>query len=85
MELRELAAHTGINCHVTSYVPHPSSRSPLDLFALARQDMFDYIEMFCTPTRKHVRNGMLSPVATGQVHRDAHKIWKRSALPRRGR
>lgn len=24
--------------------------------------MFDYIEMFCNPIRKHVRNGMLSPV-----------------------
>ena len=30
--------------------------------AEARQDMFDYIEMFYNPTRKHVRNGMLSPV-----------------------
>ena len=28
----------------------------------ARQDVFDYIEMFCNPERKHVRNGMLSPV-----------------------
>jgi putative transposase len=28
----------------------------------ARQDVFDYIEMFYKPTRKHVRNGMLSPV-----------------------
>lgn len=24
--------------------------------------MFDYIEMFYNPVRKHVRNGMLSPV-----------------------
>jgi putative transposase len=24
--------------------------------------VFDYIEMFYNPTRKHVRNGMLSPV-----------------------
>jgi putative transposase len=24
--------------------------------------MFDYIEMFYNPKRKHVRNGMLSPV-----------------------
>jgi len=30
--------------------------------AEARQDMFDYIEMSYSPTRKHVRNGMLSPV-----------------------
>ncbi len=28
----------------------------------ARQDVFDYIEMFYNPRRKHVRNGMLSPV-----------------------
>lgn len=28
----------------------------------ARQDMFDYIEMFYNPKRKHVRNGKLSPV-----------------------
>jgi len=28
----------------------------------ARQDIFDYIEMFNNPKRKHVRNGMLSPV-----------------------
>ncbi len=28
----------------------------------ARQDVFDYIEMFYNPKRKHVRNGMLLPV-----------------------
>lgn len=28
----------------------------------ARQDVFDYIEMFYNPKCKHVRNGMLSPV-----------------------
>ena len=28
----------------------------------ARQGVFDYIEMFCNPTRKHARNGMLSLV-----------------------
>lgn len=27
-----------------------------------RSDVFDYIEMFYNPKRKHVRNGMLSPV-----------------------
>lgn len=27
----------------------------------ARQDVFDYIEMFYNPMRKHARNGMLSP------------------------
>ena len=30
--------------------------------AAARQDVFDYIEMFYNPTRKHTNNGMLSPV-----------------------
>jgi putative transposase len=30
--------------------------------AEARRDVFDYIEMFYNPTRKHARNGMLSPV-----------------------
>ncbi len=28
----------------------------------ARHDVFDYIEMFYNPKRKHARNGMLSPV-----------------------
>jgi putative transposase len=28
----------------------------------ARQDIFDYIEMFYNPQRKHVRNGTLSPI-----------------------
>lgn len=28
----------------------------------ARPDVFDYIEMFYNPERKHTRNGMLSPV-----------------------
>ncbi len=28
----------------------------------ARQDVFNYIEMFHNPKRKHVRYGMLSPV-----------------------
>ena len=27
-----------------------------------RQDVLDYTEMFYNPIRKHVRNGMLSPV-----------------------
>jgi len=29
---------------------------------LARQDIFDYIEMFYNSKRKHGNNGMLSPV-----------------------
>jgi len=28
----------------------------------ARRDVFDYIEMFYNPKRKHARNRMLSPV-----------------------
>ena len=28
----------------------------------ARHDVFDYIEMFYNPTRKHTNNGTLSPV-----------------------
>jgi len=28
----------------------------------ARRDIFDYIEMFYNPKRKHASNGMLSPV-----------------------
>jgi putative transposase len=28
----------------------------------ARQDVFDYIEMFYNPKRKQVRNGILSPI-----------------------
>jgi len=28
----------------------------------ARQDVFDYIEMFYNPVCKHARNGMLSPM-----------------------
>lgn len=28
----------------------------------ARGDVFDYIETFYNPTRKHGRNGMLSPI-----------------------
>ena len=27
----------------------------------ARRDVFDYIEMFYNPNRKHANNGMLSP------------------------
>lgn len=29
---------------------------------LARQDVFDYVEIFYNPKRKHSNNGMLSPV-----------------------
>lgn len=36
--------------------------------AEARQDVFDYIEMFYNPKRKHARNGMLSPVDFERQH-----------------
>ena len=32
----------------------------------ARRDVFDYIEFFYNPQRKHVRNAMLSPIAFEQ-------------------
>ncbi len=28
----------------------------------ARQDIFNYIKLFCNPKRKHRKNGMLSPI-----------------------
>lgn len=34
----------------------------------ARRDIFDYIEMFYNPKRKHARNGMLSPPLTHALH-----------------
>lgn len=33
-----------------------------------RQDVFDYSEMFYNPRRKHIRNGMLSPVELERQH-----------------
>jgi putative transposase len=36
--------------------------------AEARQDVFDYIEMFYNPKRKHAKNGMLSPVEFVRQH-----------------
>ena len=35
----------------------------------ARRDVFDYIEMFYNPTRKHARNGMLSPIEFERQHK----------------
>ncbi len=32
----------------------------------ARRDVFDYIKFFYNPQRKHVRNGILSPIAFEQ-------------------
>lgn len=43
----------------------------------ARQDVFDYIEMFYNPKRKHVRNGMLSPRSTSRsIAHTAHSNFK---------
>ena len=39
----------------------------------ARQDVFDYIEMFYNPKRKHVRNGMLSPVEFERQQKMKHE------------
>ncbi len=39
--------------------PPPARHDPREE---ARRDVFDYIEMFYNPRRKHARNGMLSPV-----------------------
>ena len=41
-------------------------RTPADICGPARQDVFDYIEFFYNPQRKHVRNGMLSLIAFEQ-------------------
>ena len=41
--------------------------------AEARQDVFNYIEMFYNPKRKHVRNGMLSPVDFETVAKNEHR------------
>ena len=35
----------------------------------ARRDVFDHIEMFYNPTRKHARNGMLSPIEFERQHK----------------
>jgi putative transposase len=47
----------------------------------ARQDVFDYIEMFHNPKRKHTNNGMLSPVdfETRQHKLDKAVAGKRGA------
>jgi len=35
----------------------------------ARQDVFDYIELFYNPKRKHSNNGMLSPIEFERQHK----------------
>ncbi len=45
--------------------------------AKAKRDVFDYIEMFYNPKRKHVRNGMLSPVKfERQQKMRTEGVWK---------
>jgi len=39
----------------------------------ARQDVFDYIEMFYNPQRKHTKNGMLSPVNSERQQKTSTK------------
>ncbi|PSL17601.1 integrase-like protein [Shimia abyssi] len=34
----------------------------------ARRDVFEYIELFYNPKRKHTNNGMLSPPITHALH-----------------
>jgi len=41
--------------------------------AAARQDVFDYIEMFYNPNRKHTNNGMLSLVDYEKNQRKLNK------------
>lgn len=43
----------------------------------ARQDVFDYVEIFFNPVRKQVRNGILSPVEfERQQILNAEGVWK---------
>jgi putative transposase len=46
--------------------PSGGQKGPDWLQEEARQDVFDYIEFFYNPQRKHVGNGMLSPIAFQQ-------------------
>ena len=39
----------------------------------ARQDIFDYIEMFYNPKRKHARNEILSPVDVEKRQRNVNQ------------
>jgi putative transposase len=40
----------------------------------ARQDVFNYIEMFYNPTRKHTNNGLLSPVDYEMKQQNMNKM-----------
>ena len=46
----------------------------------ARQDIFDYIEMFYNAQRKHARNGMLSPAH----FENNHKLKRKAVYKARG-
>lgn len=52
----------------------------------ARQDVFDYIEMFCNPKRKGIRSGMLSPVEFEKQEKQNRECLRNSGLfnPKRG-
>ena len=48
----------------------------------ARRDVFDYIEMFHNPTRKHARNRMLSPIEFERLHKaNPDGVWKTRGGP----
>jgi len=43
----------------------------------ARRDVFEYIEMFYNPQRKHTNNGMLSPVEFERQQKlKSQGVWK---------
>ena len=50
----------------------------------ARQDVFDYIEMFYNPIRKHVRNGIKERDAVARRVRTAAKHEHRGRLENSG-
>ncbi len=51
--------------------------------AKARQDVFEYIEMFYNLRSKHIRNGMLSPVEFERQHDTITEgVWKARAIHR---
>lgn len=46
-------------------------RKPMQTAKVARLDIFDYIEFFYNPKRKHSNNRMLSPIDFEQ-----QQLWK---------
>jgi len=63
---RRIRAESGLNEHLGRHKnatgPERIRRRTYLTRNAVRQDVFDYIEMFYNPTRKHTNNGMLSPV-----------------------